>query len=214
MTATVSAPANVARARQLLHSAAEASKQLEENVRELVAMRAWDVLGYENFSEMWEEENGFAPPSLVRVLAVAEILRAEPMRPTSGPLDERHGLTNADVAEAVGLTNITHVTAIKRQLEHGVLPGNVALTLESVPARIAKFGSIPYEPPRRGQPRRRGAAPDDLVDESFKLRRRDADAVDDIAKTAAVPTTKSEIYRQAVAEYLARYRASRPEAAS
>lgn len=221
MTATVSAPATVARARQLLHSSAEASKQLEENVRELVTMRAWNVLGYENFSEMWEKENGFKCPVAVKSIAV-DVFLEEGMN-TSHRSQPPNGHTGAEVARAIGYRTTPRgdrardqapvISTFKMQRDHGVpaeqrIPGPAHAVRENV----AMYGTREYQPKGRGRPRRLGKLPDEMVNEGFNLPRRDADAIDEIARKAAVP--KSEIYRQAVAEYLARYRASRPERAS
>jgi hypothetical protein len=202
--------ANAARAKQLLHLAADASKQLEESVRELVSMRAWDVLGYANLSEMWEAENGFKCPTYVKVLAV-DALVAEGMRNQGRrPLGDRSGRiytpvntghTNADVALMVGMPteeraergagpHSNTVSSVRWQLREGITPDKVVL------------GKA------RPKARRIGKNQDELVNEGFNIVRRDADAIAEIARKGDVP--KAEIYRQAVAEYLARYRASRP----
>lgn len=53
-----------------LKSAANAAAQLEDDIRWLVACRAWEHLGYANFSEMWEAVNGFEHPFTVRAMVV------------------------------------------------------------------------------------------------------------------------------------------------
>lgn len=216
------------RAKALLKSAAKAADQLESDVRELVAMRAWGVLGYENFSEMWEKENGYAAPSHVQVLAVMAI-REEGMNTTRGPgANNEH--THVDVAKAVGLSVRSHqgrlskdgkrpvgafdhapqVSGIFKQLDHGVPPEHVAKHSggAKVKANIDRFGSGDV-PRKRPQPRRMGKLPDELVSEGFTTTRREADEIAEIARKA--DTTKAEIYRQAVAEYLMRHRASHGE---
>lgn len=219
--------AAVARARQLLHTAADASKQLEESVRELVTMRAWDVLGYKDFSEMWERENGFAAPTHVQVLAMASI-RDEGMNTRVGmgfKANGPDGHTQADVADMIGLPVFTNehgsrypggvVRRVFQQLDAGVPPDKVVKGTDSktVARAIQTHGDgLPQHMRRRPQPRRMGAAPDELVPESFSLFRAEADEIADIARNADVP--KAEIYRQAVAEYLMRRRESRPGVAS
>lgn len=222
MTATRNA--SVERARELLHVAADASKKLEESVRELVTMRAWTVLGYENFSQMWEEENGFKIPKHVQVLAAIQF-RSEGMA-GSGRVGEkygsgRRGYTQVEVAKQVGFTVETvggkersnTVAAVFTQADHGVPVDKINKgSLQQAKRQISLHGNRPWEPRARAQPRRMGATPDDLVSESFNISKRDADAIHEIARDADVP--KAQIYRQAVAEYLARHRASRPVAFS
>ena len=207
MTATISTEATVARARQLLHTAADASKQLEESVRELVTMRAWDVLGYKDFSEMWEKENGFAPSVHVQALAVQE-LRDEGMN-TANSMKPPNGHTQGAVAQLVGLPMQTRgngsessaVGGILRQLDAGV-PAEKIVRSSNVKQTIEQHGRA------RPQPRRLGKTPDEMVVEGFTIQRRFADEVNEVARKCNLP--KSEIYRQAVAEYLMRYRESRP----
>lgn len=216
MTATINTSATVARARQLLHAAADASKQLEESVRELVAMRAWEVLGYEDFSEMWEKENGFPCPTLVQVLAV-DALRREGMNSLRGRYaNPPNGHTRSSVAEAVGIRSKSTIDGMLAQLSHGVSPthvvkagGTSGRTTKDV---IDAHGAMPYAPRARGQQRRQGAAPDDLVGLSSNVPRRLDDEIGEIARKADVP--KAEIVRQALEEYAARYRESRPAVAS
>lgn len=224
MTATVAALSDADLARRLLKSAANAAAQLESDVRALVAMRAWEVLGYENFSEMWEKENGFKCPPFVQVLAV-DTFRQEGMRPQgmkSGTAPAAGLHTNGDVGRMVGLPVTeelnssgakiarSHVAkTILRQLDHGVPPGKVVKGTGGTYRKvIEEHGTKPMQTRARPHPRRLGKGPDEFVNESVYIVRRDADAIAEIARKADV--TKSEIYRQAVAEYLARYRASRP----
>jgi hypothetical protein len=232
MTATVSAPANVARARQLLHSAAEASKQLEENVRELVAMRAWEVLGYTDVSEMWEKENGFKIPTHVLAIALTALVAEGVKAPRPGPrpvpttvagrrAQVETTRSNADIARMLGMPVYNNkngdyapgVSCMRIQLQHGVPPEKVSrgASHSLAKAKIELYGDRPYTR-QRPTPRRLGKALDEPVTEGFTIARREADEIGEIARQADVP--KAEIYRQAVAEYLARYRASRPERAS
>lgn len=211
MTATIQ---TADRARELLHTAADASKQLEESVRELVAMRAWEVLGYADFSEMWEKENGFKIPSYVKILAANFMMDEGMLSQGRRPIDGATGHRQADVGRAIGFAvNSTPtgdvsrvISRISQQRAAGVPVEHQssATSQGRVNEVIAAHGQVRA----RQQPRRMGKSPDELVQEGFQLSRRDADAIYDIAREANVP--KSEIYRQAVAEYLARHRASRP----
>lgn len=207
------------KARRLLRSASKAVDQLEADVSALVAMRAWTVLGYVDFSEMWKLENGFPAPPLVKVMAV-DAMMAEGMNTARGPGSGTHrktGHTIPDVARAIGYDVQANsngrgdiasaVTALKSQREHGVPVEHRVARSSLTGAVVAQYGRL-YYGRKRPQPRRMGKAPDELVDAGFMLSRRDADAISDIARKADVP--KAEIYRQAVAEYLARYRESRP----
>ncbi len=207
MTTTVepSTEAAVARARALLHVAAEASAQLEESVQLLVAMRAWDLLGYENFSEMWERENGFKCPTYVRILATIDVASEGMNTVRNCTTSPPNGHRLSDVANLVGMggkgtvSNQSAVSAILRQARAGVPAEHIRPSASSAPDIISRHA--------RGVPRRMGASPDELVAENFGLPKRDADAIAEIARQANVP--KAEIYRQAVAEYLMRHRESR-----
>lgn len=214
--------AKAEKARQLLKSAAGAAQQLESDVRELVAMRAWEVLGYENFSEMWKQENGFEPPTYAQVLATAA-MASEGRNTRHGSARQKYGTdghTTADIARAVGLPvhqsgpvseSSKTVSGILKQLAHGVPAEHVTKTGpgRAGDATLDKYGTVPR---KRAQPRRMGKAPDELVSESFMTTRREADEIAEIARGA--DTTKSHIYRQAVAEYLMHHRESRPGAAA
>lgn len=201
MTATINTEAVVARARQLLHAAADASKQLEESVRELVAMRAWEALGYENFSDMWEIENGFACPTYIQVLAVEEASKRHPASTVAKNIFPAH---LGDRAKTV--------RGIQDQLEAGVPLAEVikgGRHSDGVINKIARYNDRVQARPR---PRRVGTLPEEMVSEGFNIQRVFADQVADIARHADVP--KAEIYRQAVAEYLMRHRESRPDVSS
>jgi hypothetical protein len=208
-------PIKALRARQLLQSAAKAVDAFEDAIRELVAMRAWTVLGYQDLATMWEAENGFKCPTYAKVLAV-EAMTAEGMNTKRGFDSKRQplipdGHTNADVARAVGLPlydkgdkgkSSPAIGYVRRQLDAGVPADKVSVGSNAdANLKIARHGTR-----ARPQPRRMGKAPDELVQDGFYLPRRDADAVGEIARRANVG--KSEIYRQAVAEYLQRHNVS------
>lgn len=211
--------AKVDACRARVQSAARAAKQLETDVRWLVKERAWEVLGYENFAEMWDMENGFRMPTHVEVLAV-DTLRVEGMRPQGVKNGDKRvgGHRTSDVARMIGMPvyqgdsdgkeRSPTVRAIIRQLDAGVPADRVTKSNgRDVLRTIENHGTR-----ARQHSRRIGKGPDELVLEGFNVRRGDADEVAQIAREADVP--KAEIYRQFVAEGLARYRESRPGEAS
>lgn len=210
------AASDVERAKLLLKSAAKAADRLESDVRELVAMRAWEVLGYRDFSDMWEHQLGYKCPTYVQVLAVDAFRRAgmNTRKPPFSGVYQPNGPTQVDVAKAVGLPvfagktgeNSSTTTNILTQLDTGVDPKNVTKNPKRVDAVIEQHGTR-----ARPKPRRLGKALDEMVQEGFGLRRSEAEEITEIARRAGVP--KAEIYRQAVAEYLIRYRASRADSA-
>lgn len=185
-------PVAVERARVLLRSAAKAVDAFEDAVRELVAMRAWDVLGYRDLSEMWEVENGFKCPDYAKV--VATLAMGAEGRNTRNPGETRHlgpnGHTNTDISKAIGLRFFGRpITAFRRTRS---LPSGANYSIKKA---IDTLGSR-----ARAKPRRIAAAPDDLVSGSLYVAKRVDDAIAEIARKADVP--KSEIYRRAVDEYL------------
>jgi hypothetical protein len=201
--------AKVDACRARIQSAARAAKQLETDVRWLVKERAWEVLGYKDFSEMWQQENGFPAPTQAQVLVI-DAFRVEGMS-TSRGRNKPNGHTLGDVADSVGIPrSSTH--GVLTQLRHGVPAENVMKgnSFAQFGDRIANFGRTPASPAhqRRAQPKRMGKAPNELVTAGFNITRADADAIADIARDAHVPA--ADIYRQAVAEYLMRHRESRP----
>jgi len=208
----------VERARRLLKSAAKAVDQLEEDVRQLVAMRAWEVLGYTDFSSMWLEENGFECPTYVKVLGVIA-MKCEGMNARNSGETRWHGPdghTTLSIGKAIGFSTTekmgkgghsSAVYAILRQDAAGVSARDIVPSHNSA-KRFPPIAEV-RKPP---SPRRIGRSYDELVSESFSIIRREADLVAEIARQADVP--KAEIYRQAVAEYLMRYRASRDSSAA
>lgn len=202
--------------RRLVRSLGNDVKGIAAKVPEIVKRRAWEVLGYENFPEMFEAENGFMPPTYLDVLVV-EALAAEGMRgPGVKNGDKRaSGHREADIARMAGLP-IYHepgrrkdsspmVGAIRRQLSAGVRPERVIKgSAPGVRRNIEQHGAR-----ARSKPRRMGKSPDELVSVGLNLPRRDADAIAEIARSWDLPNT--EIYRQAVAEYLARHRTAKTE---
>lgn len=199
-------PVKVERARSLLRSAAKAVDAFEDAIRELVAMRAWAVLGYKDLAAMWEAENGFNCPTYAKVLAFAEYLKEGVVKKKIA------GLSLAEIACELGVPTSTsggryHATSptlssFKRQIEAGVpLQYVVSASGIQLSRVIEAHGAR-----ARAIPRRHGKLPDEPVSDSIYLARREADQIAELAREADVP--KAEIYRQAVAEYLQRHNVS------
>lgn len=183
--------------------------QLRGDIDWLVRERAWAVLGYESFADMWRAENGFEMPFFVGVMVI-DSLATEGIRSVglSNSARRADGHTIGYLVRLVAIPR-SSVCAVLAQLRHGVPCDHVVRHTEYHDV-IAQHGTVPYEARKRPQPRRLGKTPDELVDESFGVRRSVADEIAEIARAADLP--KAEIYRQAVAEYLMRHRESRPEA--
>lgn len=180
-----------------LETAIRAAGELETSVRWLVKERAWETLGYANFSEMWETHAGFKCPTHVHAICV-DALRREGTR---GKGNKSGGHNAGEIAEKVGLTvqqrgpyiTSATVSAMGAQIDEGI------------PLDRIRKGH--WKTRARGSNRRTGAGPNDLVLESVNVPREMADQMEEIARKARVP--RAEIYRQAVAEYLQRHRESR-----
>lgn len=194
--------AKVDACRARLQSAARAAKQLETDVRWLVKERAWDVLGYTNFSEMWEKENGFECPTVVVTLAVKAVMDTHDVQDRRG-VPRRGALRAADVADLIGLPSIVNPRTGSRQ--SSAASDIMAQLRDGTPPELVRKV-------KRGRSKRHGKLPTDLILKSIYLVKFQADEVTEIARKADLPD--AEIYRQAVAEYLARYRESRPDVAS
>ncbi|UKD55110.1 hypothetical protein L3Q65_45905 [Amycolatopsis sp. FU40] len=209
------------RARRLLRNAAKAVDEFEDAVRELVAMRAWIALGYKDFREMWQAENGFECPDRAVVLASAVVIGEGMDQRTGGEArwgKPKTGHTTADVARMVGLRiegrghsnpaktkgsrtpSSPQVTQIRKQLDAGVPADKVSIGASNgtVKKVIERFGSR-----ARSKPQRIGKSPDENVREGFEITRRYADAANEHAREMGVP--KAEVYRRAVIEYLDRH---------
>lgn len=184
-------------AKALIAKAANAATELQTSVRELVKINAWTVLGYANFSEMWQVEAGFKCPSVVVTVATVALADA--------------GFPSTSIATHIGYTQRggaarSAVELVLKQHEHGVPFEKIDISArpQYPHKRIEQYGTKPLNPPPRARstPKRTGATSADLVAESFMIVRRDADAVSEIARKANI--TKSELYRQFVSEGLAR----------
>jgi hypothetical protein len=190
--------AQVIKAKALVKRAGGAAQQLEADVRELVTMRAWDILGYENFSVMWEVENGFKCPRFVVVVAIDELTDGVDRgrgRPKAGTTH----MTHLQAAELLGQRRST-VAGVSQQIREGVPLSAATLTSGPAAHRVISLHG-------RAKPQRRGKMPEEKVMVGFHIERFAADEIARIASAADVPN--AEIYRQAVHEYLARHKESR-----
>ncbi|MGH2868243.1 MAG: hypothetical protein ACRDNK_11845 [Solirubrobacteraceae bacterium] len=213
-------PVKAERARRLLRSAAKAVDEFEDAIRELVEMRAWTVLGYDNLADMWEKENGFKCPSYAKVLAV-EAMSSEGMNTRVGNSFKRlgpNGHSTATIADQVGMSksvrlnghtaSSAQVGSIMRQLDHGVPANKIMTTAHSgrIRENIVNNGTQELHTRRshaRPIPRRHGKSASELVSVSVNVLKRYDVAMGEVARKADVP--KAEIYRQAVTEYLDRH---------
>lgn len=193
---------DLAKAKRLLKSAVKAAETLAEDVAELIRMRAWEVMGYPNFSDMWEAETGFKCPRQVQVLAGVAVIGNREIHNRTG-IAPSGKVTRKEIAETIGFTgnpssDNAYATHLVNQVNAGVPSGKIILSdIGRVRDNIGAYGTR-----ARPQPRNLGAGENDLVQIGFQIRRGDADAITEIARKAAVPN--AEIYRQAVAEFLAR----------
>lgn len=196
----VSKVKQAARAKALLKSAAGAAKQLEADVTELVTMRAWTVLGYENFREMWLQECGFKWPIIVQAYGVKALLPG--MNRSGGVVD---GTTAAEAASMLGhpiqnfrdgSSGSTTFTALARQLRAGVPPENASTSPSYVKAIINKYGN----PTKRRANVELGAGPNELVGVTLHLPRKYKDAIKAIANDRN--TTPTTIARDVLMAYV------------
>lgn len=208
-TVTTVNRAKIATCRARIQSAVKAAKQVESDIRWLVKERAWEVLGYENFSAMWAAECGFAAPPFIRIVA-ANAMMDEGMN-SNHPKIAPNGHLQKDIAKAIGFkTSITNkgsegsstVSALDNQRRDGIPLREQRMNYRTAHTTMRA----------RATPRRTGKGPQELVHESVNVVRADADAIDKIARESHVP--KAEIYRQAISEYLMRHRESRTRKSS
>lgn len=192
------------KAKALITKAATAANELQDSVRELVTMRAWTVLGYESFAAMWKAEAGFDCPKFVKILAVLTMVDegVNTRQPGSVRVHGPDGHTNVEISQAIGYAPQA-ISTIISQRAAGVPAEKMSSNTSGARIAVATHGTGRA----RQQARRVGKNPNELVHEGFMIIRRDADRIADVAADADVP--KSEIYRQAIAEYLARLDASK-----
>jgi hypothetical protein len=187
--------------RRRLKSAKSAAERLQEDVKWLVSNRAWETLGYANFSEMWEKENGFPAPAFAKIIAVAA-MADEGMSTTNVP-SYKNGHFKKDIAEAIGYTpNIdgpgSSVTSIFKQLDAGVPLSEITTN----PARAAERALAARADRVRSKLRSMGKLPNELINCGWSVYKYQADAVKEIARKANVPD--SVVIRSALDLYLNR----------
>lgn len=192
--------------RARLKSAKNAAERLEADVKWLVSNRAWETLGYANFSEMWEKENGFKTPSEAKVIAVM-VMWEEGGNSSKAP-SLPNGLTQHEIGDAIGFGVYDYsdrpggtkmapaVGAIVRQVEAGVPFEKVGFS------RAAARKNIDEVKRARSQPRRMGKLPNELVNAGWSVYKYQADGVKEIARKAGVPD--SVVVRSALDMYLNR----------
>jgi hypothetical protein len=192
--------------RTILIRAAGTAKRLELDILELVSVRAWNILGYDNFKVMWESEIGFEVPQAVRGIAVDCMVR-EGLNtlPTGGKganrnMRETNGHTFVDLEMSLGF-NRSAVGSMARQISEGVPPEKTISTWNTPRVQRNIEGNSTRKRPGHI---RIGKGPNEFVNPGFNVRRTVSDDIAEIARQADVP--KAEIYRAAIDEYLQRYR--------
>jgi hypothetical protein len=181
--------------RARLRQAKNAAERLQEDVDWLVAERAWEILGYNNFSEMWMKENGFEPSTHIQVLAISSLAK-EGMNVVRGP-GNKTGHTRVDVAKMIGIS--IHLDSRNGNLRSPMVDGILSQLREGIPPeRVIK------DTRKRSRPRRIGKLANEYVPTSLYLRKWCVDEVAEIARASDVPN--AEIYRQAIEEFLSRAR--------
>lgn len=183
--------------RDLVHRAGDAAERLEQMVRELVEVRAWEVLGYENFVAMWEGENGDKASSLVKVI-VTLALADEGMN-TRRAARVRDGHTQGEVAQMVGEGFLRRRNYAESPIVRSVLDQREA----GVATKDIKF-SANYHTVARAKNRLIGNSkgPHELVPTGINIYAWQKDAMSQTASDEDVPDT--EIYRRAIDQFLAK----------
>jgi hypothetical protein len=186
----------VTEAKRRIKRVGTAAKQLEDDLKWIANNKAWDLLGYGDFPSMFEGENGYSAPDVLRVW-IAKYLREEGMNSRVGRAVAKLGADGhrvTDVAKMAGFPVrvgkggyevSTATSEIFRQLDDGVHPADVR---RSVDGR------------RRQQLRRPGKAHNELVQEGFGLLKEDATLAGDMAREAGI--SKSELYRKWVQPHI------------
>lgn len=190
--------------RARLKSAKNAAERLEADVKWLVSNRAWETLGYANFSEMWEKENGFPSHIFVKVLAVS-VMVDEGMN-TAKTKQRRlaNGHFKIDISNAIGFQTAPHgaVNHSCAVIIDQLLSGIPAEEITSNPQAWREVTSSQAMEQARSQPRRMGKLPNELINAGWSVYKYQADAVKEIARKAGVPD--SVVVRSALDMYLNR----------
>lgn len=82
---------NKMQVRTCLRRAMTSSEVMRKNVAELVVNKGWEILGYESFIQMWENELDFKTPREIKVMAVQFAISGKPR------------ITSVEVAKMIGL---------------------------------------------------------------------------------------------------------------
>lgn len=182
-----------------------AAKQLEEDLTWIVNHKAWELHGFKDFPDYFEDRNGYPMPPVVRNI-VAYALFDEGMR-TQGRSksgEVRPGHSIADVARMLGMPikitksgteTSTSVSALRSQYRSGM------------PAAEATISRWPVR--NRGQNRQVGAGPDEFIQIGFMMPRRVRDWYRNEAKTAVTPVPDAELYRQVLIAHMDKVEAGR-----
>jgi hypothetical protein len=199
----------VTEAKRRIKRVGTAAKQLEDDLKWIANNKAWDLLGYGNFSEMFEGENGYAcPPVLKRLIAFA--LFDEGMNTRNAASVRHHGPdghTQASIAKAVGYgtytanggTGASEVRTLLRQYEVGIDPRDATTGVHEGRNKVRA----------RAANRSVGAGPDDLVNSGLYLPKRVRDWYNHEAATAITPVPTAELYRQVLIAHMDKVEAGR-----
>lgn len=192
-----------AEAKRRVKRVGTAAKQLEEDLKWIANNKAWELLGYENLATMFEGENGYPLPPLVRNI-VAYALFDEGMRGRGQGSGPEH--TNLEVANMLGIPASSRSNGVPKSK---VVQTLLAQHREGIPATEATAGQKTWTDRKRGQNRQIGAGPNDLVSVSFGLPRRARDWYRNEAKTAVTPLPDAELYRQVLIAHMDKVEAGR-----
>lgn len=172
---------NKTQARALLDKTRQSNETFVQGILDLVVNRAWDILGYQNFIHMWESKEGFRCPTYAKVLAV-KFLAVDVFNPA---------LKQIDMAEMIGFrvgkgtsSSSKELYNILSQLRKGVSEDKVSPGTDFKRTAKTEFHIA-----------------------GFEIARDHYDAVKALAESLGLPM--SEIYRQAVAEFLHKRRAKK-----
>lgn len=186
--------------RRLIKRASGASKVLESTVRQLVRAEAWRIVGYLGFRQMWEAETGYSWPTGVRNIVHDELTEIKNINTSRGKAHP-NGATTRELAEDMGLpgsliNGSAAVQGLNAQKKAGVPTDRRTVGAGARAAKVIRE----HGTRARGTNRRIGKSADDMVQTSFNLKRRDADAIHEYAAREGI--TNAEAYRQAVVLFL------------
>lgn len=167
-----------AQIRQLMSSVGASADVLERDVAKIVELEGWTVMGFSNFTDMWVDHMGYEVP---RTVSNYLVFLYEPVLAN----ESRQGAAPSVVAKETGIP-AARIKRVAQEIRSGV-------PVSQIGSRNARA---------RNTPRKLGKGPDELTPSGASVPRWMDDAMDALAKKAGAP--KTEIYRQAVEQYLAR----------